>query len=465
MNLLFPSIRFSAYYRNRWWGKSVLVGSFLAACLFFWQNYSFGKDGTLPPSITSVSAEALPRDIHPWGTFEPGAWRFSRTTVEKESSREGGTQRTVTDNRLTLQEKKKRSLTLILESQVTLMGKSVKMEPRRLHQDFLGLPAEKTAQYTYLSPTTLTIEGQPVCCTVVQCEFQEGSQWKQTTVWYSTSRVPFVFQREVKVRDRQTGECLETSHMRVTSMNMPVVVLGKVLKGYQYTQERRFPEYTSRENVVASIQIPGGVITKMFQDTGRNGKTIQKVTVELLDYGMSTSEHQQEMYRDSTLRSNHLAHIPPRGEDSAVRQQEFSMAFSVKSPLETGAAEISESPNNFQRFRDRWRKSQSNGLGETTATSHESESSDQLSSENSEESTMVSQAGTPCRSPIYNQNYRRNRLAYGGIWSGGRMVISTESLRFSTTPPRTTLEQNLELSRQNWRRHWRTFWAQAFTTE
>lgn len=470
MNGSVTTIRFSENRVWRGWGRSLFLSGFFILFLFSWRNVSPGKEIDSPsplqeavPSTSTVLSCKIPCEIHPWGNFEPGAWRFSRTTVEKETAADGTMQRTVTDNRLTLQEKHAQSITLILESQVTLMGKSVKMEPKRLHQDFLGLSAEKKREYTYLSPTTLTIEGQPVHCTVVRTETQKDSLRKQVTVWYSTCRAPFVFRREVKIQDKETGEWLETSHMRVTSMNMPVVFLGKVLKGYQYVQESRFPKYTSLEKVVASIQVPGGVITKMFQDTELDGKPIQKVTVELLDYGLNATEHQPDMYRGSSVRSHRLALIPPQGEnDSAVREQEFSMAFSAKSSSETTAAEGSESTDSpFQRFRNRWRKSQGNWFGDVSSRDSISEESEVPDTDTSAEAAL-SEADVPCRSPIYNQNYRRNR---NGLWSGSRMVVSTESLRFSTTQSSATLEQKLDFTRQNWRRHWRTFWVQAFTTE
>ena len=105
----------------------------------------------------AVGAADLPREIHPWGRFEAGAWKIVRATSEGV----GGTAEVLTtDTRTTLEGLDEKSVTLRVEVLVEVAGKRFRAEPQTIRQGVYGEPPGDNAMVVDLGEQKLTVQGR-----------------------------------------------------------------------------------------------------------------------------------------------------------------------------------------------------------------------------------------------------------------------------------------------------------------
>ncbi|MDO4574812.1 MAG: hypothetical protein Q4D98_06320 [Planctomycetia bacterium] len=406
------------------------------------------RQSARPRILSRNQGGQVPMSIHPWGNFEVGAWRTSRTVVEKlEPGRTDS--RATTENRVTLLEKG-RTLKLVLESQISLMGRSVRIEPKQTEQDIFGISGECRVSVRALPRETLVVEGQPVHCDVVLVESTSMQSSRRMKLWYNSSRVPYVFRREVRAWNPQTGIIEETTSMNVTSMNLQTLVLGKMIPGYRYVQTSHFRDYSTKETVLASVQVPGAVVTRISQDMNPAGQVIQTVTVELLGYGRDASDLRREFPPGGAVRASRVAGMPTplaAGVGTSVKRVEFSLEFSKAKESEPVQVAGSSYSADMARFHDRWVKSRVSG---------DSQEMSEGTFPVPDFDADTDKSKICCYSPVYNGGFRQSSGSRNG------RVISTESLRLLTRSGSYSSSSEggnrSEGSRSGWRRHWRSLW-------
>ena len=444
---------------------------------------------TTESPLPVAAAWHVPASVHPWGNFQQGAWQSSRTVVVKQVGN-ALQNRTTTESRVTLQEKDARSVTLVKEALMSLLGKGVKMEPEQQQQDFFGLALSQPKTYHKLPSENLVVGGQPIPCEVVRVTMDDQRKKRELTIWYSTSRAPHIFRRTLKIWNAVTGQLEESSELNVTALNIQTLVLGKMLSAYQYTQETHSLTGGSRENAVVSTQVPGGIVSRQIHEYAINGLLQQTITTELLDYGLSATDNQRKAYYSGVTRiqSDRLPFVPQTmegtGESSQMRRTEFAVEFTAPPPpapaeppaepeppavpvpdialeSEHEAPMIDEAWNTgFTRFKARWKQARQS-IAETAGPL------------NFPEIPLPAMPNVPlpgvfpeapqqvtynARSPLYAPFAKRRGAA------SPRVVISTEQLRSATVdedhpalPP--DFNQRMEQTRRNLRQNWLFFWG------
>lgn len=229
-------------------------------------------------------AENLPRRIHPWGNFEPGAWKVLRAVTE--SFDKEGVAGSVTETRFTLESADDSGVTIRVEVLVEMAGKRFRTEPHRVKQGWHGEPVGENTQVQDLGPDQIAIEGRVINCQVMRIENLLPGGRTQTKLWYSPTVPPYVLRREVIVSDRVSGQLLEKSLSEVTVLEVPCRVGRQVLSTSQLRATHEFPRGTITTLSLISPEVPGGLIGQTAREVDKEGKLIRRTTVELVDFGL-----------------------------------------------------------------------------------------------------------------------------------------------------------------------------------
>lgn len=236
--------------------------------------------------------------MHPWGQFNPGAWRLVRTTTESISSAGELVNRTCSESRITLQKTEKNTVIYVVETGMNIAGKCVKIEPKTVTHHIFGISTGESPVMQYLEPQQLMIEGRPVICHVYQLTFSDGISLTKVKVWYNADQSPHLFRREVVVKNPKYASALEHSIMEITSLNAPVSVLGKIYPAYRTHSVTRLADREIRTSAISASNIPGGVVSRSTREMTLSGTLLQQTTLELLDFGLTANDSQNgSLYR------------------------------------------------------------------------------------------------------------------------------------------------------------------------
>lgn len=320
----------------------------VALCIAAMVSYSIGspedaakatasaKSGlvSIPYKKDGVDASLeLPPEFHPWGAFEPGTWCHSRTIVE--GRRLGRiSPKTYMESNVFLLDKQKNNYTTLTESSIMLAGKNIQKEPKTAQTDLFGLPVDGTRRVEELPSETLTIEGVPVVCRVLKIVSVSGRYIREIQVWFNETTEPYIFRKVRNTFRTPTKVCIERTVQNVTSANVQFSLAGQVMTGFRYTQTSNYPTYISKSEVVASLAVPGRVVTQITHESDRRGRPLQDVSTELLDFGSNAEEYQSRVSR-SPVHSSRLIITPtPQSQESGSQKTE-----------EKGSESVLETPN------------------------------------------------------------------------------------------------------------------------
>lgn len=256
----------------------------------FWRKAHRGRFGwgVVLTAFFLASATAwgenLPRRIHPWGNFEPGAWKVLRATTE--SFDKDWVAGSVTETRFTLESVSDSGVSIRVEVLVEMAGKRFRTEPHLVKQGWHGEPVGENIQVRDLGTAEIVIEGRPINCQVVHIENLLPGGRTETKLWYSPTVPPYVLRREMTMTDRATGQLLEKTLSEVTVLEVPCRVGRQVLSTSQIRATHEFARGTITTLSLVSAEVPGGLIGQTAREVDKEGKLIRRTTVELVDFGL-----------------------------------------------------------------------------------------------------------------------------------------------------------------------------------
>ena len=231
------------------------------------------------------SRSAIPAENHPWGHFQPGAWKQVRVVTEVYDEQGRIAETSATQARTTLKEVAAEGITLAAEVLVEIAGKRLDAEPQMVKQGFLGEPLGQQVQIASLDDTTLTIEGRAIPCHVEQMVSSGGkSQTVMKTFWSSTV-APYILRREIRTSDPQGGVPSQST-AEVVALDVPCNVLGEIKNTATVKTVVTHPKGTTVTISVTSVEVPGGVICHTAKDLDEQGRLVRRSTLELVDYGL-----------------------------------------------------------------------------------------------------------------------------------------------------------------------------------
>lgn len=227
---------------------------------------------------------------HPWGGFEPGAWKLVRVVTETLDPDGSLTGTSTTDTRTTLVEAGPDTLTLRQSVTVEVAGKRFEAEPKSVTQGLCGQRPGQAVRFSQPKPAEVVIEQQPVDCRVQRMTINGQSTTAVTNVYYSDDIEPHVLRRETVVTNGDGEGLISESTTEVLALNMPFRVLSEIQTTAQLRTVHKHPKGTVVTTTVHSPRVPGGVVAHWSKELDPQGNIIRRSTLELLDYGLESEE-------------------------------------------------------------------------------------------------------------------------------------------------------------------------------
>ncbi len=240
--------------------------------------------GILTTSGGVTLAVEVPRQVHPWGRFEPGAWKIIRATTESFDA--SGQAVSVTETRATLQEITATGVTIRVEMLVEVAGKRFRPEPQIVRQGFHGELLSSDSKIRDLGSAEVSVQGRSIACQVLEVETVNAGVRTLSKITYSPTVAPYVLRRDSTRTELAGNRTLESSHMEVTILDVPCRVGLRVLSAAQTRAVQTFPRGSVITLSLVSEEVPGGVVCQTTKETDDAGKLVRRTTLELVDFGL-----------------------------------------------------------------------------------------------------------------------------------------------------------------------------------
>lgn len=225
----------------------------------------------------------LPPQIHPWGLFEPGAWKLVRVVTENLNEQGAVAGTSVSDNKTTLIDKDDDSVTLEMKVCLEVAGKRFDGEPQIIEQGFCG--EQQTAALKLKEPTNgqVVVDDRKIPCQVREIESSNANGKTVTTIYYSTT-APYVLKRESVTTDLEGKNILSETNVSVQALEMPCKILGALRSAAYVKTVQKTPKGTIFTLAVICPEIPGGIVSNSSKELDSNGRLIRRSTLELVDF-------------------------------------------------------------------------------------------------------------------------------------------------------------------------------------
>jgi len=238
-------------------------------------------------SVLALAQETgVAQKHHPWGRFEPGAWKLVRVVTETIDENGVVAGISTTETKTTLMGFDKSGATLEVLVIVEVAGKRFEAEPQTVKQ---GLHGELvTQESTVRQPASgkITIEGVERSCRIQQIGFSGPTGKTVTKVYYSNSIKPYLLKRSSVTTDEKGENKLSETSVEVVALNMPWKVLTEIKTASLVKTTHKHPKGKIVTWAVTSTDIPGGVTCHSSKEIDKSGRLVRRSTLNLIDYGL-----------------------------------------------------------------------------------------------------------------------------------------------------------------------------------
>lgn len=238
-----------------------------------------------PAAAQQVSA--LSAELHPWGKFEPGAWK--RILVTTETFNEHGTiaSTNVTLSTTALTDIGNDSLTLETQACVEMAGKRFESEPQSVQQGFHGEVRAPNLKIKDSSAGEVEIDGRKIPCRALKLESANSAGKSFTTIYYSDSVAPHILKRIGKTTDLEGKTVLSETTAELLTLEMPYKIDGETRSAAHLKTVQKTPKGTVVTLAVLCPGIPGGIVAHSSKELDANGRLVRHGILELVDYGLT----------------------------------------------------------------------------------------------------------------------------------------------------------------------------------
>jgi len=248
------------------------------------------------PTAAQEATKEIPRAHHPWGRFEPGAWKLVRVHTET-LDEEGRIQSaSSSETRTTLLEIEADGVTLCAEVLVEVAGKRFDATPQTVKQGFHGELASPELRTKSEGPAQVTVEGRKIPCQIEQLELVGPTSKTVTRLYYSPSVTPYVLRRETVATDMESKNTLHSTLVELVALGMPCRVLGEIKTGVCVKTVHQHAKGTITTLALTCDDVPGGVVFHSAKETDQNSRLVRRSTLELVNYGLEPEEERTGLF-------------------------------------------------------------------------------------------------------------------------------------------------------------------------
>jgi len=234
---------------------------------------------------SAAHENCLSAKLHPWGLFNPGAWKTVRVVTETLNEQGQVVSTSTTDTKTILVDLDNDGVTLEIQACIEVAGKRFRAEPQTVKQGFHGELVGPNLQVKGPIDAELSIEGQKIPCKSQQLESVVSNGKTVTKIYYSTTVAPYILKRESVTTDLEGKKELSQTTVEVTALNMPVEVLSEMKNVSQVKTVHNSPNGTVTTWADVLPEVPGGVVGNSSKETDKTGRLVRRSTLKLVDYG------------------------------------------------------------------------------------------------------------------------------------------------------------------------------------
>jgi hypothetical protein len=253
----------------------------------------------LAAGAAAAEDAGLTRVHHPWGRFEPGAWKMVRVITETLDEQGTVSSTTNHDTRTLLQRVDPESVSLEVAVTVEVAGKRFETEPQVVRQPYHSEMVGGNAKAKAPVDTTITIEGREYRCRMVQLEYTGPNNSNKTTtnIYYSDAVAPYVLRRETTTTDAEGAATLNEAIVEVAALELPWRASGEIKSAALVKSTVKHAKGSTITWAFTSPDVPGGVMSHTSKELDSNGRTLRRSTLELIDYGLQCEEEPAGLFR------------------------------------------------------------------------------------------------------------------------------------------------------------------------
>jgi len=234
----------------------------------------------------AAHAQSIAAGQHPWGRFQPGAWKTVCMVTETLDA-DGLVSGTVkTETRTTLMEVDDESVTLKVEVTIEQAGIRLNAETQTVRQGLHGGLLSDGLTVSQLDPAEVTVEGRAIDCNVLQLELAGPTNKTVTTVYHSGTVEPHILKRESVTTDPQGERTLSRSATNVVALNMPCRVLAETKASAILRTIRKHPKGTVTTWAFTSREVPGGIVSHSSKEVDSDGRVVRRSLLQLTGYDL-----------------------------------------------------------------------------------------------------------------------------------------------------------------------------------
>ena len=237
--------------------------------------------------------------LHPWGHFDPGAWKTVRVVTETLNEQQQVVSTSTADTKTTLVDVDNDGVTLEIQTCIEVAGKRFEAEPQTVKQGFHGELSVPNLKLTEPTDGQVTIEDQKIACKVQQLESVGADSRTTTTICYSPTLPPYVLKRESVTNDLEGKTELSKTTVEVVSLNMPLELQGKTKNGTYVKTVHRSAKGVTTTLALVLPEVPGGVVSSSSKEVDKTGRLVRRSTLKLIDY-----DDDPDKDRTGTLRAS-----------------------------------------------------------------------------------------------------------------------------------------------------------------
>jgi hypothetical protein len=248
---------------------------------------------------------------HPWGRFQPGAWKLVRVVCESLDERGDVVSTSTTETKTTLTGVESDAVLLEVEVAIEVAGKQFDGQPHCIRQGFHGDLAGPDVKTRPARAAQLQIEDQRIDCYTQEVESVGTDSRTVTTVYYNDSLPPFLLKRVSITSDPEGKNVLGESTLDVVALNMPQRVMRCVKNAACIKTVQKHAKGTVTAVAMMSSDVPGGVVYQTSKETDAAGRVVRRSTLELVDYGLQREEERHGLFGRKRPRARKPAPLSP----------------------------------------------------------------------------------------------------------------------------------------------------------
>jgi hypothetical protein len=231
----------------------------------------------------------MPAKLHPWGRFEPGAWKLVQVVTETLNEQGQVVSISTSDTKTTLVEINGDGVTLEIQACMEVAGKRFEAEPQTIKQGFYGDAAVPNLKPKEPTDGHVVIEDRKIPCKILQLAFEGPTGKTTTSIYYSASLAPYALKRETVSGN---AESKNETQVDVLALDMPVKVLGSIRSGSHVRTLCKTSKGTVTTLAVVLPEVPGGVVSHSCKEVDSTGRLLRRSTLELVNYGTEPEKEQ-----------------------------------------------------------------------------------------------------------------------------------------------------------------------------